>query len=238
MPGPARQARCSPAGWTAALVEHRDGELPVDLAQVQARKDAIVAASRDGLKNWLTQMPGCTVFRGTARFLSATTMPVGDDVLEATHIFLNIGGRPTSPPRPGVEHVPYLTSSTILGLAALPTHLFIVGAGAGGLKFGSLFRRLGAQVTIVERNPRLLPHDDENVAAAGADILANEGITLRLGAECISLSQEDGQPVVQVSCEEDASPSRGAHLLLAPCTPSERPPSCVAMSSSTPRFRS
>jgi pyruvate/2-oxoglutarate dehydrogenase complex dihydrolipoamide dehydrogenase (E3) component len=191
------------------------GELAVDLAQVQARKDAIVAASRTGLEKWLTQMPGCTVFRGTARFLSPTTMQVGSEVLEAPHIFLNVGGRPASPPLPGLPHVPHLTSSSILALTELPAHLLIVGAGAVGLEFGQLFRRLGAQVTIVERSPRLLPHDDADVAAAVHDSLTNEGITLRLGAECISLSLEDGQPVVQVSCEQDASPSRGSHLLLA-----------------------
>ncbi|GAB3638666.1 FAD-containing oxidoreductase [Hymenobacter arcticus] len=191
------------------------GELTVDLAQVQARKDAIVAASRNGLENWLMHMAGCTVFRGTARFLSATTMQVGDDVLAAPRIFLNVGGRPASPPLPGIAQVPYLTSSTILALRELPTHLLIVGAGAVGLEFGQLFRRLGAQVTIVERSPRLLPHDDADVAAAVHEILTSEGITLRLGAECISLSLEDGQPVVQVNCEKDSSPSRGSHLLLA-----------------------
>ncbi|AWM31804.1 FAD-containing oxidoreductase [Hymenobacter nivis] len=191
------------------------GDFAVDLAPVQARKDAIVAASRDGIENWLTHMPGCTVFRGTARFVSATAMQVGDDVLEAKHIFLNVGSRPASPPLPGIGQVPHLTSSSILALKELPTHLVIVGAGAVGLEFGQMFRRLGAQVTIMERSPRLLPHDDEDVAAAVHEILTNEGITLRLGVECISLGQEDGQPVVRVNCKQDASPSRGSHLLLA-----------------------
>jgi pyruvate/2-oxoglutarate dehydrogenase complex dihydrolipoamide dehydrogenase (E3) component len=117
-------------------------DFTVNLAQVQARKDAIVAASRDGLERWLTHLPGCTVFRGTARFLSPTTMQVGDDVLEAKHIFLNVGGRPASPPLPGIEEVPYLTSSSILALNELPEHLLIVGAGAVGLEFAQLFRRL------------------------------------------------------------------------------------------------
>ena len=187
----------------------------VDLAKVKARKDTIVAASRTGLEKWLRQMPGCTVFTGTARFASPTAMQVGGETLEAKHIFLNVGGRPTKPPLPGIDQVPYLTSSTILALEELPTHLLIVGAGAVGLEFAQLFRRLGSQVTLVERNPRLLPHDDEDVATAVAEILANEGITLRLGAECIALAQENGQPVVHVSCEEDATPARGSHLLLA-----------------------
>ena len=161
-------------------------DFSVDLAQVKARKDTIVAASRNGLENWLTHMPGCTVFRGTARFTSPTAMQVGDDTLEAKHIFLNVGGRPAKPSLPGIDQVPYLTSSTILALEELPTHLIIVGAGAVGLEFAQLFRRLGSQVTLMERNPRLLPHDDEDVAAAVAEILTNEGITLRLGAECIA----------------------------------------------------
>jgi pyruvate/2-oxoglutarate dehydrogenase complex dihydrolipoamide dehydrogenase (E3) component len=191
------------------------GEFVVDLAKVQARKDTIVAASRTGLEKWLRQMPGCTVFAGTASFVSPTAMQVGDAVLEAKHIFLNVGGRPAHPSLPGIDQVPYLTSSTILALAELPTHLIIVGAGAVGLEFAQLFRRLGSRVTLVERNPRLLPHDDEDVATAVAEILANEGITLRLGAECISLGQENGQPVVHVSCEQDPASSQGSHLLLA-----------------------
>jgi pyruvate/2-oxoglutarate dehydrogenase complex dihydrolipoamide dehydrogenase (E3) component len=187
-------------------------DFQADLSQVKARKDAIVAASRQGLEKWLTHMDGCTVFRGTARFVSPTAMQVGDDVLEARHIFLNVGGRPALP---GIEQVSYLTSSTILALKELPKHLIIVGAGAVGLEFAQLFRRLGSEVTLVERNPRLLPHDDEDVATAVADILTIEGITLRLGAECIALGEEDGQPLVHVSCDEDPTSARGSHLLLA-----------------------
>jgi pyruvate/2-oxoglutarate dehydrogenase complex dihydrolipoamide dehydrogenase (E3) component len=187
----------------------------VDLRKVKSRKDAVVQASRTGLESWLRHMPCCTVFDGPARFLSASTMQVGEEVLEARHIFLNVGARPARPALPGIDAVPYLTSSTILALEELPSHLIIVGAGAVGLEFAQLFRRLGSEVTIVERSPRLLPHDDEDVAAAVADILTSEGITLRLGAECISLAQENGRPVVHVSCEADPSPSEGSHLLLA-----------------------
>ena len=92
-----------------------------------------------------------------------------------------MGGRPARPALPGIAHVPYLTSSSILALTELPEHLLLWAPGAVGLEFGQLFRRLGAQVTIVERSPLLLPHDDEDAAAAVHDILIKEGITLRLG---------------------------------------------------------
>jgi pyruvate/2-oxoglutarate dehydrogenase complex dihydrolipoamide dehydrogenase (E3) component len=146
-------------------------EFAVDLAAVKTRKDAIVTASRTGLEDWLRQLPGCSLFQGTARFVSATAMQLGTEVLEAKHIFLNVGARPATPPLPGLEQVPYLTSSSILALGELPTHLIIVGAGAVGLEFAQLYRRLGAAVTLVERSPRLLPREDEDVAAAVTGIL-------------------------------------------------------------------
>jgi pyruvate/2-oxoglutarate dehydrogenase complex dihydrolipoamide dehydrogenase (E3) component len=146
-------------------------DLKVDLAAVMARKDAIVAAARQGLENWLTHLDGCTLFWGTARFGSPTTMQVGEEELKAKHIFLNVGARPARPQLPGIEQVAYLTSSTLLALKELPAHLLIVGAGVVGLEFAQLFRRLGSQVTFVERSPRLLPHDDEDVAAAVTEML-------------------------------------------------------------------
>jgi pyruvate/2-oxoglutarate dehydrogenase complex dihydrolipoamide dehydrogenase (E3) component len=190
-------------------------DFKVDLAAVQVRKNAIVQASRAGLENWLTNMPGCTLFWGTARFTSPTAVQVGEDVLEAKYVFLNVGARPSIPVLPGTEHVAYLTSTTLLALQELPAHLLIVGGGVVGLEFAQLFRRLGSQVTLIERSPRLLPREDEDMSAAAAKILTDEGITLRLGADCIGLAQEDGQPVVQVSCAGDSAPSRGSHLLLA-----------------------
>jgi pyruvate/2-oxoglutarate dehydrogenase complex dihydrolipoamide dehydrogenase (E3) component len=191
------------------------GELKVDLAKVKARKDAIVEKSRTSLETWLEKMEGCTLFRGTARFLSAQSMQVGEDVLEAPHIFLNVGARPSHPAIEGIDQVPYLTSSTILDLAELPTHLLIVGGSYVGLEFAQIFRRLGAQVTVVERSERLLPHEDADVAEAIAAFLQEEGIALELGAECIRLEQADGQPQVHVRCDRDVAPIQGSHLLVA-----------------------
>lgn len=191
------------------------GEVKVDLAKVKARKDAIVEKSRTGLETWLSKMDGCTLFRGTARFLSPQSMQVGEDVIEAPHIFLNVGARPAHPAIEGIDEVPYLTSSTILDLADLPTHLVIVGGSYVGLEFAQIFRRLGSQVTVVERSERLLPHEDPDVAETIVDFLQEEGIVLELGAECIRLEQADSLPVVHVRCDRDVAPIQGSHLLVA-----------------------
>ena len=190
-------------------------EIRVDLAKVKARKDAIVQQSRTSLEGWLAQMAGCTLFHGSARFLSPQSMQVGEDVLEATHIFLNVGARPATPAIEGIEQVPYLTSSTILDLADLPAHLVIVGGSYVGLEFAQIFRRLGSQVTVVERSERLLPHEDLDVSAEITTFLQEEGIRLELGAECIRLEQQAGQPVVHVRCDREVAPVQGSHLLVA-----------------------
>ncbi len=72
-------------------------------------------------------------------------------LLTANRIFINVGGRATIPPFPGVADTPYLTNSTLLDLDTLPPHLVIVGGGYVGLEFGQIFRRFGSEVTIIER---------------------------------------------------------------------------------------
>jgi pyruvate/2-oxoglutarate dehydrogenase complex dihydrolipoamide dehydrogenase (E3) component len=187
----------------------------MDMPAVKARKDAIVAKSRDGIEAWLRGMERCTVYKGTAKFESAQSVRVGDDVLHAEKIFLNVGARPTIPPLPGVENVPYLTSSTILDLDVLPKHLIVVGGSYVGLEFAQMYRRFGAEVTIVERNSRLVAHEDEDVSTAVQDILKADGITLRLNAECIHLEHEGDGVAVGLDCSEGHPKAVGSHILLA-----------------------
>lgn len=73
------------------------GEVTVDMAKVKARKDEISQGDRHGLEDWLEGMDGCTFIRGHARFEGPHTIRVGDQVLEADQIFLNVGGRATAP---------------------------------------------------------------------------------------------------------------------------------------------
>ena len=166
-------------------------EPTVEMKQVRTRKDAIVNDSREGLESWLGSMKGCSVIRGAATFASPSSVRVGEDTYHAEKIFLNVGARPSVPPLPGVDSVPFLTSSTILDLDEIPEHLVNVGGSYVGLEFAQIFRRFGAEVTVVERGSRLIAHEDEDVSLAVQDILRKDGITLRLSSECIRLEQRD-----------------------------------------------
>src|ERR1700745_1596358 len=105
------------------------GAVTVDMRAVKARKDAIVLKSRSGVEKWLRGTANCTVLTGTAVFESSHVLRVKDDLIEAPRIFLNVGARPLVPALPGADSVPFLTSSPILDLEAVPSHLVVVGGG-------------------------------------------------------------------------------------------------------------
>lgn len=186
----------------------------VDLATVLERKNAIVMKSRNGVTAWITGTQGCTLLRGQARFESPTTVRVGDRLLEAPRIFLNVGARPSVAIQ-GVETAPYLTSTSILDLDVLPEHLIIVGGGYIGLEFAQMFRRFGSVVTVVERGPQLLPHEDEDISGALKDMLEAEGITFRMNATCIGLNRDGTSVSVELNCDDQPSKVVGSHILLA-----------------------
>ena len=187
----------------------------VDMKQILARKNAIVMKSRTGVENWLRGMERCTVFTGAARFESPNEVRVGDQVLHAKNIFLNVGARPAVPDMPGVREVPFLTSTTILDLDELPKHLIVVGGSYVGLEFAQMYRRFGSEVTVVERKSRLAPNEDEDLSLGIQEILQSEGIQLRLDANCIQLENEGGEVAVGLDCLDGHPRVVGSRILLA-----------------------
>ncbi|MBO0738735.1 MAG: FAD-containing oxidoreductase [Alphaproteobacteria bacterium] len=191
------------------------GDVGIDMRRVKARKDAIVAASRDGLTSALDGAANITLHRGHARFASPHEVVVASERLRAGRIFINVGGRALAPPMPGINEVPYLTNSSMMDVDFLPQHLVIVGGSYIGLEFGQMYRRFGSRVTIIEMAPRLVRHEDEDVSAAIKDIVEREGVEVRLNAECISLAKSGDKIVAKVDCTTGAPEVVGSHLLLA-----------------------
>jgi pyruvate/2-oxoglutarate dehydrogenase complex dihydrolipoamide dehydrogenase (E3) component len=192
-----------------------DGNINVDMKRVKARKDAIVGRARHGVEAMLTALSNCVVYRGHARFRSPREVAVGDTVLSAERIFINVGGRAIVPEMPGLDEAPYLTNSSVMDLEVTPPHLLIVGGSYVGLEFGQMFRRFGSEVTIVEMGPRLVAREDEDVSAAIHDFLIREGIEVRLNARCISVSRRDREVAMRVECATGSPAVTGSHVLLA-----------------------
>lgn len=187
----------------------------VDMAAVNARRDAIVTRSRTGVESSLRKNSRCTVFTGTASFTAPYTLRVGNDELTAKQIFLNVGGRASIPNLPGVHDVPFFTNSSLLAFPDLPRHLVIVGGSYIGIEFGQMYRRFGSEVTIVEKASRLIQHEDEDVSACVREILEGEGITIRTDAECIHLAPHPDGVRVGTNCPTGEPDVIGSHVLLA-----------------------
>ena len=194
---------------------HASGDIRVSMEDVWKRTRGISEHSRSNVEQWVAGMANVTLLRAHAAFESPRVLRVGDELIEAGEVFLNVGGRAVQPDFPGVDRVPYLTNVGVMDLKTLPSRLVIVGGSYIGLEFGQMFRRFGAEVVIVERSQRLLPHEDEDVSAAVLDMLQREGIELHLGAECIELEGEAGAIRVIAECSEPRMAVEGTHLLLA-----------------------
>ncbi|TFV60656.1 FAD-containing oxidoreductase [Mycobacterium sp. PS03-16] len=189
------------------------GEVTVDMAKVKARKDRIMLDDRTGVESWLEGMDGCTLIRGHARFTGPHTVAVGEQVLTAEKIYLNVGGRAVVPDLPGLDGIDYMTNVDILDLDTVPEHLVIVGGSYIALEFAQMYRRFGARVTVIEHGSRLTSREDEDVSAAIASILEAEGIDIVVDATGIRFTKTDNG--FQVVPKDGAEPVEGSHLLLA-----------------------
>lgn len=189
------------------------GQVGVDMKAVKRRKDKVSNDARDNLEEWIGGMANCTLYRGHARFENPHEIRVGDDLLSAGKIFLNVGGRASIPDLPGVDDIDYLTNSSMMDLDVLPRHLVIVGGSYISLEFAQMFRRFGSEVTVIEKGERLIAREDEDVSDAIKGILENEGIRVELNADDIGFKREAGD--VAVSVRDRSEPVVGSHVLLA-----------------------
>jgi pyruvate/2-oxoglutarate dehydrogenase complex dihydrolipoamide dehydrogenase (E3) component len=192
-----------------------DGPVRVDMAQVKARKDAISGRSRIGVEQSLRTLDKCTVYQGHARFLGPHEVEVGEAVLTAERIFINVGARASVPKLPGLDQVAYLTNSSMMAVDFLPRHLVIVGGSYVGLEFAQMYRRFGSEVTVVEMAPRLVHREDPDISAEISQTLESEGINLRVNAECIRFNRSGDDVLVGVDCQDGPPEIDGSHLLLA-----------------------
>jgi len=191
------------------------GPIGIDMKAVKARKDAVAGTSRRAVERSLKTLEGCTVYEGHARFVAEKQVAVNDRVLEAERVFINVGGRASVPPIPGLDQVPYLTNSSMMDVDFLPSHLVVLGGSYIGLEFAQIYRRFGSEVTVIELAPRLIPREDEDVSDAVAAFLREEGIDVRVGSEVIGVKQQGNRIAVDIRSAGTIAQVVGTHVLVA-----------------------
>ncbi len=200
------------------------GDVSVDLETVRQRKRDIVGMFRSGSRSSIEEKDTLDLIEGDGRLVDPNTVEVAlngdiDDgaprALTADRIVINTGTRPAIPPIDGLDAVDFLTSTSIMELGAVPGHLLILGGGYIGLEFGQMFRRFGAEVTIIDRGEHVLGREDADVAGALEGILREDGI--RLLNETSMTAVEEAGGTITAHLEGDDAPARitGDELLVA-----------------------
>ena len=191
------------------------GPIQVDMARIKARKDQIVQQSSQGVEKWVRGLDTTEVIVGEALFTAPHTLRVGERVLSAPRIFLNVGARSVRPKIPGIDDVATLDNVSIMSLATVPQHLMIIGGSYIGLEFAQMMRRFGADVTVIEKSARFLSREDGDVADGIRTILESEGVRFMLSADDLTLAPQGENITLSATVDGKAQALVGSHVLLA-----------------------
>ncbi|MBY5454093.1 MULTISPECIES: dihydrolipoyl dehydrogenase family protein [Rhizobium] len=160
---------------------------------------------------------GFDLVLGWGKFIAPKTIQVetasGTRTVSGEQVFINLGTTADVPDLPGLADAAPITHVEALQLGDLPTKLIVIGGGYIGMELGQAFRRLGSEVTILERGPRLAPREDEDVSEGILKILKSEGIEVALSAYDLSVSGRSGESVTVRSA--DGRVFEGSHVLVA-----------------------
>jgi pyruvate/2-oxoglutarate dehydrogenase complex dihydrolipoamide dehydrogenase (E3) component len=192
----------------------------VEIAEVRARKrrmvDGLVSMHMDKYKE-----SGAELVLGEGCFVGPNTIEVrlrngGIRTLQGDRVFLNLGTHATIPDVPGLRTARPLTHVEALELDRLPSHLIVLGGGYVGLEFGQAFVRFGSRVTVLEREPQLLPREDKDVAGALLEFLRLDGVDVRLNVRVAQVEGSAGNSVrVKLAASAGTSFLEGSDILVA-----------------------
>jgi len=196
------------------------GPITVDMLRVRQRKRDIVNSFRAGSEKRIEAAEGLDLLMGEASFTAPNSLDVRSNDgtvrhLSAGQIFINTGATPGVPDVAGLHSVPFLDSTSIMEVDAVPGHLLVLGGGYVGLEFGQLFRRLGSQVTVIQRSNQLLAREDPDVAGEIAKILREDGVEVLLDAAALRVEARGGTFHLAVRTTDGERELVGSHLLVA-----------------------
>jgi pyruvate/2-oxoglutarate dehydrogenase complex dihydrolipoamide dehydrogenase (E3) component len=192
----------------------------VEMTRIRERKRAIVEGWRSSTESRLKAIDHLSLIYGEARFTGTNSLEVtlkegGVRNFTAKIVVINAGCRPTIPNLPGIKDIPYLDSTSVMELAEVPEHLVILGGGYVACEFGQMFRRFGSRVTIIQRGPKLLGREDDDVADAVQSIFVEDGVDLVFNANTTSVHPTQMGIAATVNVNGVESIIEGSHLLVA-----------------------
>jgi dihydrolipoamide dehydrogenase len=162
----------------------------IDIGAVNAYKDGVVSKMYKGLSGLISSR-GIEVVEGHGALVSATAVAVGDRVIEGRHLLLATGSRSKNLPGLDVDHGRVITSDDALALDHVPSSAVVLGAGAIGCEFASVWRSFGADVTIIEALPHLVPLEDESSSKLLERAFRRRGIAFHVGARFSGVKTTD-----------------------------------------------
>ncbi|MFQ3666930.1 MAG: dihydrolipoyl dehydrogenase [Sphingomonadaceae bacterium] len=173
----------------------------LDLATMRKEKDKAVKELTGGVA-FLFRKNKVTWLKGEAAFESPGRVRVGEETVTADHVVIATGSEVAFPPGLAADGEVVITSTEALDLKAVPKHLVVVGGGYIGLEMGSVWRRLGARVTVVEYMPSIVPAMDADIAAEFAKILKRQGMVLRTGTKVTAIARKGKTATVSIAPAE------------------------------------
>ena len=191
------------------------GDLKINYARIRERMNEIRNGGSNGLTGWMESTENVTLIRGWAQFADEKVLEVNGIKITAEQIYINVGTRPALPPVAGIEAVNWMDSAGLLDLEDIPKHLMILGGGYIGIEFAQVFRRFGAQVTVLQRGSQIMPQEDADLAEEIRQFLEAEGITIRLNTSVKSAKEEGSKIQLELEHEGVSESLEGSHLLVA-----------------------
>lgn len=207
------------AAHSEALGVHVDS-YSVDMKKIKQRKDELILSWRKGSQTAMEQSENLDLIFGEASFIGEKTLQVklndGTQIdLSADLIFINTGTTPVIPAVEGLQDVEYLTSTTILDLEELPDHLLVIGGSYIALEFAQMFCRFGSRVSVLERGPRIMSKEDEDIAEELTNILLDEGIDILSNAQALKFEGAPRHIKATVAVNGSQQEIICSHILIA-----------------------
>ena len=177
------------------------GEIKVNLENMMKRKDSVVEQTTKGI-DFLMDKNKIDTYQGVGSFKSKTEVLItpneGDEqTIEAKNIIIATGSKPRSLPGIEIDKERIITSTEALSLKEIPKHLILIGGGVIGLELGQVYKRLGAEVTVLEYMDRIIPTMDKAMSKEMRKVVKKQGMDLKLSHEVQSVTRKDKEVIVK-----------------------------------------